>query len=120
MAASGTGVLLSLPDRLPTLALGLALVTVAMFSGVTALQLGVTASADVDRGAASAVYFSIYYGSGAVGAYLPGLAWQSWRWDGVAGVGLGAVALAAASLLSSRGTASARRRGSRRARSAPA
>jgi len=120
VAASATGVLLSLPDRLPTLALGLALVTVAMFSGVTALQLGVTASADVDRGAASAVYFSIYYGSGAVGAYLPGLAWQSWRWDGVAGVGLGAVALAAASLLSSRGTASARRRGSRRARSAPA
>jgi YNFM family putative membrane transporter len=120
IACSGTGVLLSLPDWLPTLALGLALVTVAMFSGVTALQLGVTAAAQVDRGAASAVYFSIYYGSGAFGAYFPGLAWQAWRWNGVAAVGLGAVALAAASLLSSRGTASARRRASRPARSAPA
>jgi YNFM family putative membrane transporter len=108
VVCSGTGVLLSLPDWLPSLAVGLALVTIAMFSGVTALQLGVTAAATVDRGAASAVYFSIYYGSGALGAYLPGLAWQQWRWPGVAAVGLGAVALAGLSLLSSRGTASAR------------
>ena len=82
--------LLSIPATLPTLALGLALVTVAMFSGVTALQLGVTDAASVDRGAASAVYFSIYYGCGAVGGYVPGLAWQAWRWNGVVGVGLAA------------------------------
>jgi YNFM family putative membrane transporter len=120
VVCSGTGVLLTLPARVPTLALGLALVTLAMFTGVTALQLGVTEAADVDRGAASAVYFSIYYGSGAIGAYIPGLAWQAWRWNGVAAAALGAVALAAASLLSSRGTASARRRASRLARSASA
>ena len=61
----------------------------------------------MDRGAASAVYFSVYYGSGAVGGYLPGLAWQAWHWAGVACAGLAAVGVAGASLLSSRGTASA-------------
>jgi predicted MFS family arabinose efflux permease len=70
-----------------------------MFSGATALQLGVTMSAHVDRGAASAVYFSIYYGSAALGAYLPGLAWQAWRWTGIVGVGLTATTLAGLSLL---------------------
>ena len=114
------GVALTIPPFLPTFALGLALVTLAMFSGVTALQLGITAAAVVDRGAASAVYFSLYYGAGAVGGYVPGLAWQAWHWDGVAAAGLAAASLAGASLLSSRGTASVRRRASRRARSAPA
>jgi YNFM family putative membrane transporter len=93
------GVLLSIPAWLPTLALGLALMTVAMFSGATALQLGVTKSAYVDRGAASAVYFSIYYASAALGAYVPGLAWQAWRWNGIVGIGLAATTLAALSLL---------------------
>jgi predicted MFS family arabinose efflux permease len=94
--------------------------TVAMFSGATALQLGVTMSSDVDRGAANAVYFSVYYASAALGAYVPGLAWQAWRWNGIVAIGLGATTLAAVSLLSSRDTASSRRRESRRARSATA
>jgi YNFM family putative membrane transporter len=97
-ACAATGIALSFPDRLPTLVVGLALVTVAMFGGVTALQLGVTESTPVDRGAATAVYFSVYYGCGAVGAYVPGLAWQSWGWTGVAVVGLAAVGVAALSL----------------------
>lgn len=95
------GVLLSLPAWLPAVALGLACITIAMFSGVTALQLGVTAAASADRGAASAVYFSVYYGAGALGAYLPGLAWEAWHWDGVAAVGLAAETLAALALASS-------------------
>jgi len=93
--AQASGCCFPSPRRLPTLAVGLSLVTLAMFAGVTALQLGVTSATDVDRGAASAVYFSIYYGCGAVGGYLPGLAWQAWRWNGVAGVGLAAVSIAA-------------------------
>jgi YNFM family putative membrane transporter len=104
------GLLLSLPAWLPTLALGLALLTVSMFSGATALQLGVTISTTVDRGAASAIYFSVYYGCGAFGAYVPGLAWQAWGWTGVVAMGLGAVGVALAALLSSRGTASSTRR----------
>ena len=59
---SAAGVLLTLPDALPLLVLGLACVASAMFAGVTATQLGVSDVARVDRGAATALYFSIYYG----------------------------------------------------------
>ena len=54
------------------------------------IQAAVDAASSVDRGAASAVYFSLYYGFGAVGGYVPGLAWQEWHWDGVVGVSLAA------------------------------
>jgi MFS transporter, YNFM family, putative membrane transport protein len=94
IALSATGLALTLSDALPVLVLGLALVAAAMFSGVTAAQLGVGDVARVDRGAATALYFSAYYGAGALGAYLPGLAWQSWGWIGVAAVGFVALALA--------------------------
>jgi MFS transporter, YNFM family, putative membrane transport protein len=113
------GLLLSLPAWLPTLVLGLALVTAAMFAGVTALQVGVTVAVTEDRGAASAVYFSAYYTCGALGAFAPGLAWQAWGWPGVAAAALAAVC-AAAALLGSPGLARAGRRASRRARNAPA
>jgi len=43
------------------------------------------------------MYFSVYYASGALGGYLPGLAWQRWQWSGVAGGCL--VVLAGAILL---------------------
>ena len=64
---------------LPLLVLGLACIAGAMFTGYTATQLGVSDVARVDRGAATALYFSVYYGAGALGAYLPGLAWETWR-----------------------------------------
>jgi YNFM family putative membrane transporter len=37
----------------------------------------------VRPGAASALYYSIYYSAGALGAFLPGLAWQAVGWTGV-------------------------------------
>src|SRR5207253_2524270 len=95
LGLAAAGLALSLPDRLPTLVLGLALVTLANWAGVTAAQLGVAASTEVDRGAASAVYFSLYYATGALGGYLPGLAWERFRWEGVAATGWTALALAA-------------------------
>jgi MFS transporter, YNFM family, putative membrane transport protein len=98
VAVAAAGLLISLPASLPTLVFGLGLVALANFAGVTAAQLGVSESRDVDRGAASAVYFSVYYGSGAIGGYVPGLAWQAWGWHGVVALGLGALALAAAAL----------------------
>ena len=81
---SGSGVLLTLPNVLPLLVLGLACVASAMFAGVHGGQLGISDVARVDRGAATALYFSIYYSLGALGAYVPGLAWQAWGWGGVA------------------------------------
>ena len=69
-----------------------------MFAGVTAAQLGISDVARVDRGAATALYFSIYYGLGALGAYVPGVAWQEWGWRGVVVTGLIALAVAVAGL----------------------
>lgn len=83
VALSAVGVAVSVPDRLAVLVLGLACVASAMFAGYTAAQLGVGEVARADRGAASAFYFSAYYGAGALGAYLPGLAWERWGWTGV-------------------------------------
>ena len=94
IACAVTGLFVSLPAVLPTLAVGLGLMTFAMFGGATALQLGVLSAADADRGAAAALYFCIYYTSGALGAYLPGLAWQAWGWNGVAACGVGALVAA--------------------------
>ena len=87
------GVLLSLPDEMATMVPGLGLVVLGMFTGVTAAQLGVTASGDTDRGTASAVYFSFYYVAGAAAGFLPGLAWQSYDWPGVAILALAALSL---------------------------
>ena len=99
VALSATGVLLTLPDVLPLLVVGLACIAGAMFTGYTATQLGVSDVARVDRGAATALYFGIYYSAGALGAYLPGLAWQAWGWEGVASAGLVALALAAVAIV---------------------
>ncbi len=102
--ASTLGLLLTLPDLLPTIVIGLACVAAAMFAGYTATQLGVGDVARADRGAASALYFSFYYGSGALGAYVPGLAWERHGWEGVAVLGLIALAVAMGGLaLSGRG-----------------
>jgi YNFM family putative membrane transporter len=88
LTALGTGtaaVVLSLPGSALTLVPALAILALAMFCGVTAAQLGSATSTSADRGVASAMYFSVYYASGALGGYLPGLAWERWRWDGVVG-----------------------------------
>ena len=95
---SAAGIGLTLPDVLPLLVVGLACIAAAMFAGYTATQLGVSDVARVDRGAATALYFSIYYTAGALGAYLPGLAWEAFGWWGVAAAGLGALTLAAVAL----------------------
>jgi YNFM family putative membrane transporter len=97
VALAAVGVLATLPDRLATIVPGLALVAVAMFAGYGATQLGVGDVAREDRGAASAFMFSVYYASGALAAYVPGLAWERWGWNGVAGfcaVALGVAVLA--------------------------
>jgi hypothetical protein len=45
------------------------------------------------------VYFSLYYGIGSLGAYLPGLAWERYAWNGVAVTGFTALAVAGTVLL---------------------
>jgi YNFM family putative membrane transporter len=94
-----TGITLSLVPALPVVVVGLALVTLGNFSAVTAAQLGMAGAIDRDRGLASAMYFSSYYLAGALGAYVPGLAWQSWHWTGVWALTAGAYAVALAALV---------------------
>jgi MFS transporter, YNFM family, putative membrane transport protein len=94
-----TGLTLSLVPLLGVVVVGLALVTLGNFSAVTAAQLGVASATDRDRGLASAVYFSAYYVAGALGAYVPGLAWQQWHWAGVWALALGAYVVGFAALL---------------------
>jgi YNFM family putative membrane transporter len=98
-----TGSLLALPlsliGTLPAVVASLAVLTVAMFCGATAAQIGVASASESDRGSASAIYYSCYYTCGAFAGYLPGIAWQWWGWPGVTGVALGALAPAATILL---------------------
>jgi MFS transporter, YNFM family, putative membrane transport protein len=83
LAIAATGLTLSLVTALAVVIAGLALVTLGNFSCVTAAQLGVAGATARDRGLASAMYFSAYYLAGALGGYVPGLAWQAWGWTGV-------------------------------------
>jgi MFS transporter, YNFM family, putative membrane transport protein len=99
VALSTVGVVLTLPASLPAIVVGLGCVATATFTGYTAAQLGVGEVARTDRGSASAFYFSAYYGSGALGAYLPGLAWERAGWGGVVACGLGSLAIAATGLV---------------------
>ena len=87
------GVLLSFPAHIVTLVIGMGMVVLGMFTGVTAAQLGVSEAGEADRGTASAVYFTAYYMTAAVAGFVPGLAWQQWRWPGVALIALGVLAV---------------------------
>jgi YNFM family putative membrane transporter len=99
LTASLLALPLSLVGTLPTIVAALAVLTVGMFSGATAAQIGVATASESDRGTASAIYYSSYYTCGAIAAYLPGVAWQWWGWPGVTGVALGVLAPAAGILL---------------------
>jgi MFS transporter, YNFM family, putative membrane transport protein len=99
LLSAASGVAISLVASLPVVVLGLALVTLGNFTTVTAAQLGVAGATDRDRGLASAMYFSSYYIAGALGAYVPGLAWQSWHWTGVWALVTGAYAVGLTALL---------------------
>ncbi len=103
LALAATGIGLSLVDVLPLVLVGLALITLGNFSGVTAAQLGVAAATAQDRGLASALYFSTYYVAGSFGSYLPGLAFERWEWPGVAGLALAAYAIGIAAVISGAG-----------------
>jgi MFS transporter, YNFM family, putative membrane transport protein len=99
LSSSACGVLLSLPASIATFVPALTLVIGAMFVGVTSAQLGVSEAGELDRGVASAVYFTLYYVAGAAAGFLPGLAWQRWDWPGVASAAVIALIVGFAALL---------------------
>jgi MFS transporter, YNFM family, putative membrane transport protein len=99
---SVAGLLITLPSHIATLILGLAALALGNFAGVMAAQLGVSEATKVDRGSASAVFFSIYYACGALGGYVPGVVWQAWHWSGIVVLGVGTLLVAGAALVVSR------------------
>ena len=99
LAVAAAGLALTIPARLPSLLIGLALVTLANWAGVTAAQLGIADATSIDRRTASAIYYSFYYFTGALGGYLPGLAWERFGWPGVVATSWIALALAASAQL---------------------
>ena len=73
--------------------------TVSNFAAVTTVQIGVGLSVDRDHGTATAIYYSVYYSVGALGAYLPGILWQDFGWRGVIAGSLGVYVVGAAALV---------------------
>jgi MFS transporter, YNFM family, putative membrane transport protein len=98
IGVAACGVLGSLPTHPVTAVAALAVTTLGMFGGVTAAQLGLAAAGSADRGAASAIYFSCYYGAGALAGFVPGLAWEVEGWPGVVAVTAPALAFGAVGL----------------------
>lgn len=84
LALALAGIALTLPQVLATTVVGLALLTVGMFAGSTAAQVALGGVRGARLGTASALYYSLYYGAGAVAAFVPGLAWESGGWPAVA------------------------------------
>jgi YNFM family putative membrane transporter len=100
---AATGLALTLPSTPVTLLPGLAVLTLGMFTGVTAAQLGLAEAGPSDRGVASAIYFSFYYGAGALAGFIPGLGWEQWGWPGVIAITAPALAAGAGALHWARG-----------------
>lgn len=99
IVSAGLGVGITLSGHLSLIIVGLVLVTLGMFIVVTAAPIGISTARGVRVGGASSLYYSIYYSAGSLGAFLPGLAWQGFGWDGVALACGGAIVVAAAGVL---------------------
>ncbi|WP_107654899.1 MFS transporter [Nocardia suismassiliense] len=100
----GVGLVLTVPDNLVTLILGMALCTAGFFGAHTVASAWVGVLASGNRGAASSLYlFSFYVGSGVVGGAV-GIAYTHHGWAGlvVCVAGLLTVALILVSTLAFR------------------
>lgn len=98
MAVSVAGIAVGLPDVLPLAILGLVLLTVGMFLGTVAAQVALGSVTHISLGTASAVYYSLYYGAGSLGAFGPGVAWESHGWVGPATLTAGVLLVGLAGL----------------------
>jgi YNFM family putative membrane transporter len=92
LVVAAAGVLLTLLQALWAIAAGLVVLCLGMFTAQAVAPGFVNASAPVAKGGASALYLTFYYVGGTLGSWLPGLAWQAWRWPGVVAVSVAAIA----------------------------
>jgi YNFM family putative membrane transporter len=91
-AVAAAGVLLTLAEPLWAIALGLVVLCLGMFTAQAVAPGFVNTTAPSAKGGANALYLAFYYLGATVGSWLPGLAWQAWRWPGVVAVSLAALA----------------------------
>ena len=76
------GMLGTLLGPLWSIAGGLVVLCLGMFTAQAVAPGFVNTSAREAKGGASALYLMFYYVGGTLGSWLPGLAWQAWRWPG--------------------------------------
>ncbi|MGO9740784.1 MAG: MFS transporter [Roseiarcus sp.] len=78
------GVIVTLPDRLPSALIGLALVTWGFFGAHSISSSWIGLRAASGRAQASALYLLFYYLGSSVGGFSGGWFYAAWGWNGVA------------------------------------
>ncbi|HTT71949.1 MAG TPA: MFS transporter [Anaeromyxobacteraceae bacterium] len=94
LSVAAAGMATTLFHPLPLVAAGLVVLCLGMFTAQAVAPAFVNTSARAAKGGASALYLTFYYVGGTLGSFLPGLAWQAWRWPGVVAVCAGSLAVA--------------------------
>lgn len=95
VAASASGVLLTLAGPLWAVIAGLALASSGVFVCQAAASDFVGHAADRSRSVASGLYVSFYYAGGSVGALAPGWIWERAGWSGCVALVIGVQLLTA-------------------------
>ena len=103
------GLLLTLPDSLPTVAAGLLVMTTGFFAAHSVASGWVGRRAATARAHASGLYLFFYYLGGSVGGSAGGLAYEHGRWPSTVAYGLVLVAVAFAAALGVRVSAGEKR-----------
>jgi len=80
------GVVVTLPDNLPAIILGIAMITWSFFGVHSISSSWVGLRADLGRGQAAALYLFFYYLGSSVSGWVGGLFYAQGRWPGVAGL----------------------------------
>jgi YNFM family putative membrane transporter len=94
LVVAAAGVLLTLLHPLWAIGGGLVVLCLGMFTAQAVAPGFVNATAAAAKGGANALYLAFYYLGGTLGSWLPGHAWQAWRWPGVVAVSVLSLALA--------------------------
>ncbi|MEZ0093386.1 MFS transporter [Streptacidiphilus sp. EB129] len=95
IGTTSAGLLLTLPDSLPTALLGLVLITAGFFTGHCVASASVGRTATHGRAQASALYLAAYYLGNSLGGTFGADAYHGRGWDATVVVGLAAMTIAA-------------------------
>jgi predicted MFS family arabinose efflux permease len=82
LACSACGLLLTLLPLLPAVIVGLAVCSCGVFICQSATISHIADNVTEGRSLATGIYYLSYYAGGAAGAWIAGLAFESWHWAG--------------------------------------